>query len=67
MSTTVINYHNHFISMQTRHKDIFVEHVFWLFNQTPPDRKEILRDVHLKSDIASPVDIGHIFLISIFK
>jgi len=45
----------------------FVEHCFWLFNQTPPDRKEILRDVYLKSDIASPVDMGHILFISIFK
>ena len=35
----------------------------WLLNQTPPDRKEILCDVHLKSDIASPVDMGHMFFL----
>lgn len=39
----------------------------WLLNQTPPDRKEILCDVHLKSDIASPVDMGHMVFLNFFN
>ncbi len=59
ISTTVINYHIIPFQCVFRHKVVLLRKSFGLVN-SPPDGHEILCDVHLKSDIASPVDMVQI-------